>query len=429
MAEAQARSIILREAEFRDLVRLDPVATTFGSWALALRERPELLADAASIAKLVESSHAFETFLDDHGARQNRAFATFGELVASVRGLSLVRSIALHLRSRLPRYLTIMIEQELLEDLEKVDSVLEESLSALLGRILADGRAMGLPWDERAIPPRDAPAPRQLLPRDVDADEAADERQFMAQIGGRYLAVLDASRNLDLHQVRSARELGPYASKHATEERCRWYESSVHSIQSMYDTYIQGTALEREQPWIAYLRGHVSVALHLLEMATGLVHFYERHENDVRHAPARQAVASLVSKVGILDSAINVCLRRAYLYVEAGAEIADRLVSTFVPQDRMRLEMPEGVTLHARPLALIVQIVKRYGMPVEISFDGESCQANSLMALIMLGGSHPMPKRIEARGDARALADLQLLFSSGLGEQGSLPERLSYLGR
>ena len=65
--------------------------------------------------------------------------------------------------------------------------------------------------------------------------------------------------------------------------------------------------------------------------------------------------------------------------------------------------------------------------PLEISLEGESCSALSLMGLIMLAGKHPRPKEIQARGDARALADLRLLFDQGLGEVGELPEELGYL--
>jgi phosphotransferase system HPr (HPr) family protein len=99
-----------------------------------------------------------------------------------------------------------------------------------------------------------------------------------------------------------------------------------------------------------------------------------------------------------------------------------------VRQATASLSMPDGVTLHARPLALIVQVARHYGTPLEIAFDGEKCSANSLMALILVGGRHPRPKEIRITGDARALHDLELLFGSGLGETGRvLPAELDYL--
>lgn len=429
MPDTRSRSIILREAEFLELLRAAPVVGEIGRWVQAIVREQDTLGDAAVVGRLGDAAHSLETFLDDYGARQNRAFATFGELVACLRGLATIKSTSLHLRSRLARYQRLVPEDELLTDLARADAVLDRSIRALAGEILSIGATMLFPWSGLSSPSREVALQRRLLPRDLDADEVSDERHHIAQIGSRYLAVLEASRNLDLRSVRPVSELVDYASRRATEERCRWYESSVHNIQSMYDTYVQGTAIEREQPWMACLRGHASVALHLLEMATGFIHFYERHENDVRHAPTRQVIAGLVSKEDVLQVAVNCCLRRAYLYIEAGAELAARFVSAFSPQACVDLVLPEGVTLHARPLALIVQVVKRYGMPVQLDFDGEKCAGNSLMGLIMLCGSHPRPSRIQARGDARALSDLQHLFVEGLGETGPLPEQLAYLGR
>jgi len=240
--------------------------------------------------------------------------------------------------------------------------------------------------------------------------------------------VLQTSRSLDLGFSRPREALAEFVHTKATEERCRWYESTVHSIQSMYDTYVLHTSVERDHPWLQSLRGHASVSLHLLEMATALVHFYERHENDIRHQGARQTVAQVVPKDDVLDAAVNVCLRHAYLYVEAASATANQILRTFVRQASTSLAMPDGVTLHARPLALIVQVARHYGTPLEIALDGEKCSANSLMALILVGGRHPRPKEIRVTGDARALHDLELLFGSGLGETGrTLPPELEYL--
>lgn len=222
-------------------------------------------------------------------------------------------------------------------------------------------------------------------------------------------------------------DLPTYVSHHATEERCRWYQSAVHNIQSMYDTYVLGTVIEEEHPWLHFLRGHATVAFHLLEMATELVHFYERHENDIRHEAVREAIAAVVPKGEILDVAINTYLHYAYVFVEEASELAAKVLATFVSQQSVDLKLPDGVVLHARPLALIVQIARHHGSPVEVTMKGESCSANSLMSLIMLAGSHPDCRVLHAKGDTAALADLECLFASGLGEGGKLPPELGYL--
>ena len=76
----------------------------------------------------------------------------------------------------------------------------------------------------------------------------------------------------------------------------------------------------------------------------------------------------------------------------------------------------------------MVQVARHYGTPMEITIEGESCSANSLMGLIMLAGAHPKAREICVNGDARALQDLSSLLQAGLGERdGQIPPELDYL--
>ena len=416
----------MREDEFRR--QLGEASQAFGGCVAAIRDDLQLLRSPSVMMRLGQEAHDLETFLDDFGARQNRTFVTFGEMVASTRGLAVVGTTGLHLSQRLMRYQVLIDRGPLARDLEEGQRRLNVALGSLLSALILEGADLGCNWASSSAEDRTELPQRHLLPRNLDESDAVDERQHIAEIGARFLKVLETSRSLNLGFTRPRESLVAFVRDHATEERCRWYESTVHSIQSMYDTFVLNTVVERDHPWLASLRGHVSVSLHLLEMATGLMHFYERHEGDVRHLPARTAIAAVVSELEILDIAVNVCLRHAYLYVEAASALAHQILQTFVSRATVSLSMPPGITLHARPLALIVQIARHYGTPLDISLDGESCSANSLMSLILLGGRHPRPQQIRVNGDARALRDLELLFACGLGEQGlPLAPGLEYL--
>lgn len=427
--QATSRSIILREAEFAERLTASAVHHDVLAQARGLVHAPEDVRQNTIVVGLVTATHALESFLDDHGARQNRHYATFGELVASLRGVASVRATALHVLHRLPHYGVDEIGEELPRDLNGASSTLDRFVVSLCRRLLEEAELLGVSTnpDEERAPIAAVEAPRHLLPRDLDAADAADERQHLAEIAARFQSILHASRNLQLGEKRTAEELVKFVAVSASEERCRWYESAVHNIQSMYDTWVHGTSLEQQEPWLIEFRGRISVALHMLEMATSLTHFYERHESEDRHEPAREAIANAVPRAEVLDLAVNVCLRQAYLFVESCADLARRIIETFVSESTVRLTLPDGLVLHARPLALIVKVARRHATPVEIIIDGESCSASSLMSLIMLGGKHPKPGSIEAKGDARALSDLALLFEAGLGENGPLPADLDYL--
>ncbi|MHC5210987.1 MAG: HPr family phosphocarrier protein [Planctomycetota bacterium] len=426
MTQTQSREVVIREEEFGRL--LADATREFSGWANAVLDEPELLGIPAVMVGLGQRAHALETFLDDYGARQNRTFVILGELTASVRGLAGVKATALHLSDRLPRYQVLVETGPLAANLSETRAFLDRAIIALFQRLQEEASQWGFGKEIVDVRSETPVLQRRLLPRNLDEVESVDERQHIAEIGAQFLKVLETSRSLDLGFERPRETLAEFVASHATEERCRWYESTVHSMQSMYDTYVLHTSVERDHPWLQALRGHASIALHLLEMATGLMHFYERHENDIRHEGARDAIAAVVPKQDTLHAAVNVCLRHAYLFVEGASATAHQILNTFVRQARLTLSMPAGVTFHARPLALIVQVARHYGTPLEISFDGERASATSLMGLIMLGGRHPRPKAIDVRGDARALRDLESLFAWGLGEHGGEPPAgLEYL--
>ena len=423
-----SRDVILREEDF--LPRLRAASRTLGGWLLHIVAEPAVLDSPGTLTRFAEEAHRLETFIDDVGGRQNRSFVTFGELLASVRGLALVKATGGHVISRLSRYgLPDRVDLMSLEsELRRADRFLHAGLLALMQALHRESINLDMEWASIGLTVESSVAQRRLLPRNLDVEDAAHEHHHIAEIAGRFLKILETSRALDLKDLRPAEDLKRYVAEYATEERCRWYESAVHNIQSMYDTFVLRTGVEEEHPSLRGLRAHASVALHMLEMATGLMHFYQRHENDIRHEPAAVAISAVVSKSDVLDLAVNVCLRQAYLMVEGASPVIDWVLETFVHEQAVDLSLPEGAVLHARPLALVVQVARHFGLPLEISLDGETCSGNSLMSLIMLGGKHPRPKAIRARGDARMLRDLRLLFESGLGENGhSLPEELAYL--
>ncbi len=97
--------------------------------------------------------------------------------------------------------------------------------------------------------------------------------------------------------------------------------------------------------------------------------------------------------------------------------------------EQVGVELPDEVTVHARPAAYIVGIVNHYGTPVEMMVAGARCNARSILDLIVTIGSNPQARRYTFRGDENPLRDIGLLFESGLGEEGasSLPGELSYL--
>ena len=169
---------------------------------------------------------------------------------------------------------------------------------------------------------------------------------------------------------------------------------------------------------------------HVSEQAvTQLVHFYERHENDIRGDQVKNRIAALIDKDAVLERALNFCLYYAHSYLNEGAPLAEGLVKRYTSQDRIVLDLPEGVYIHIRPASLIAEIVKHHATPVMATIGGDTRYAGSALDILMAAGTNTGERKITFDGDRRPLEDLRLLFEHRLGEDGfaRFPRQLSYL--
>lgn len=382
----------------------------------------------------VTESNEIETFLDDHGARYNKSFCYLTELVASMRGFGLAAHSLKHIENRYEKYginADAVEHQEFRKDLGSAIGFVNLSIAKLSREILAEAARRAV-----AVPPEKLPeakfgefATKKHLPRNVDEDELLNEEQKIAEICSKYLKASEMLEALKIRRIQDPEKRKTFISRHCTEDRARVYESTVHNLQSKYDTYIKNTKIEKKDRSLIALRGHVSVALHLLEAATHLVHFYERHENDIRSEKTKGQIAQLIDKNSVLDQVLNFALFHADRVFRKGKPFAEALLPHYTKVKTIEVKIPEGRSLHARPASLIVAIVNHYGTPVEIEAEGSRCNAASIMQVMILAGTHPNVRKLLFKGDEYPLEDIRLLFENGLGEKGldELPERLFYL--
>ncbi len=126
---------------------------------------------------------------------------------------------------------------------------------------------------------------------------------------------------------------------------------------------------------------------------------------------------------------LNTLLFWADRLMQLGAPLAEALLPAYTNVQQLEVDVAEGVTVHARPASLIVAIVNHHGTPVELELAGQTCNAGSILELMILIGSHPEERRFLFRGDEHPLADIGVLFEHNLGEDGidGLPVALDYL--
>lgn len=425
---------VVVEAAFAPL--LGKESQTFCRLANSLRASPGGPWSKGLFQRLAHEANRLESFLDDHGARFNRNFSLTRELVASVRWLSLAGFSLSHLTARLDTYglgqaLSGEEQGRLRSTLDQGRQFLRASIELLLQRQREDFERLSVVWDPNLASPDEAylSAVRRRLPRNLGQEEPTDDSQRIAEIASKYLAACAMLDALDLQPVSEHGALRRKLASVCKEEQARVYEATVHNLQSTYDTHIKNTLVESEDDRLPRLRGLLSAALHLLESVTVLAHFVERHESESRGEATNQTIAGIVDGARIRGLMLNELLHWANLLMQRGRATAEELLPNYIELRELRVELPPTLKLHARPAALIVNIVAHHGTPVELEIAGHRCNAGSILEILIGVGSNPDKRQFLFRGDIHPLHDIGLLFESNLGEDGlgNLPSELQYL--
>jgi len=422
---------IIGEADFRVLVetRLQPL---FQILAL-LRSDATIEPSKRLLWRIREETHTLETFLDDYGARLNRTYGYLAEVMSSVRSFARAIFEMVHIRDRYHRYSLLDGPDERERILADTEVALRTSYAQMLA-LLSDAETdaierIGMHVGGGAANERDLVErpPTMVLPHDVDEGAVLDGHDRVAEIASKYLRVAENWRKFELKPMGDPADRRRFVRTRYNEEQASKAHGVMLSLQARYDTYIAGTS--DETPQLATLRGHLTMSLHLFAVAAHLVHFYERHENDIRFEAAKARIASVVPKQDVVDCVVSYCLRHAGDYLLRGEPLARELLRHNLSEREQTLAIPESVAFHARPASLIVRVVNHYGTEVEIEMGGQSADARSITNVLLLAGTFPGAREVTFRGDEKPLDDLRLLFEHELGERGleHLPERLGYL--
>ena len=387
--------------------------------------------------ELHSEADELESFLDDYGARHNRTYVLARELVASIRWFALAGFSVSHLRGRFGSYglATRFNEDEeraARSSLTTVHEFVHSSLMALVTELRSNAEALGVLWPAEGYAGGDLKrdlAPRHRLPHNVGEEVLIDEEQRIAEVASKYLAACEMFDELGIRELHDDVQRRERLARFCTEEQARVYEATVHNLQSTYDTHLKNTVVEGKDERLPRLRGHLSAALHLLETVTFLTHFVERHDSGVRGEPAEARIVALIDRSQVQSVILNHLLLWADRFIQRGRPLVDELLPTYTNLQELVLEVPDDLTLHARPASLVVNIVGRYGTPVELEVAGKKCNASSILELLITVGANPEARRYVFRGDVNPLRDIGLLFENNLGESGldDLPDELGYL--
>ena len=386
----------------------------------------------------VKESQDLEDFLDDHGARSNKTWIYFRELVASIRNFSSTAYMVSHILSRVNFYnLSESSTKSFISDASSMLEFLHSTITTLCSHLTAEAASLGLTGtavvlDENVF---EESIITQVLPHNINDEGSCDIQEKVARVATELINAYDKSQGIMFEKKLSARNLDTsIIPDRINEETLRDLEANVHNAQSIYDTYIQKTPFEADHQKLVSLRGHISVALHLLGIAKELSHFFERHEMGVRKEITRMKIAKIIQRKKLLEVIVNFSLHYYTIFIHDGKKLANEIQDNFTVVDSVIVKAPEGLGFHLRPSTLVAKVAHHYGSKLSMMVNGKEFDAASVIDIMWAGGmiKKEVITTIEFRGDKKAIRDISLLADANYGEDTMgnstpLPGPLSYL--
>ena len=435
MVEPKSLIQIITEEEFL-LLTQEPCSQLLNIFFLfELREENNMDISRKFYSNLIQESEFLESFMDEHGARENKKWSFFVEYLASIRNLSIAAFFTKHLLDRYPFYglrESPENEVEFKNEANNVLNFLNQSILNLFGELYSTGVENGLNVTRNSGSKIEFSEieTNKRLPRNVAEDEVKDEEHRIIEICEKIKHVAKIMKDSKVQRIADIKDLKLAVLQKFNEKRARMYKNLVHNIQSDFDTFIKNTKLEMNNSEVKIMRGYISMPLHLLEVALWLAHFYERHEDEIRHGESKKRISVLVNKETLLDKIMNFGFYYSQYFVAEGKKLADDILDCFSKIVRVELPIPQPLGFHARPSTYVSLIARQYDdLDLFIIIDGKKFNTKSVMSLLQAGGTLADKgyQSVLFEGDKRVIEDVRILAKHNYCEEGEIPARLSYL--
>ncbi len=390
-------------------------------------------------SKFIGTSQVLEDFLDFHGAKNNKNWYFYRELVAAVRHLSLSCYCQKHITNRLIFYD--------LPDLEKFAKggnsamdFLNRALINLAPVIIEEAKRLHIAMPGEAFSPADFPAisTSESLDYDIDDENRDAQQKHIVKIANEFLNIAEDFELLEFYKLYTIEEILEFVPERINEVTIRRFEMLVHNLQSSFDTYVIHGGFRFGNRKLKQLRSFFSVAFHLMQMIGRLLHFYERHLHEAGYKnvynETQKRLSTLVSPEILLDYTINYGLYYVCHYLTKGKDIASEILNQNIERSSIQVGIPQKLGFHLRPSLLVAKVVQYYGGKVTLHVGSDSFDASSVLDMQWAGGkiSKENTSEVVFKGDSRALKDIEILAGVNYGEDTMgkdvpLPTELNYL--
>lgn len=353
---------------------------------------------------LMMQSIEVEELLDAYGARNNRRWKYFRTLIATFKQFADIGYELLHIQHALPSYHLLPIQRDFSAATMETLVFISHVLLRAGDEFIHEARKLG--FDVPSSQGRDGLyaeiLPPGRLPHDIETRRIDNVYETVTLLATEFLNLADQSRILGRIQKPPPDKALNFIGDAVNEESLRQLTQRFHNLQSLYDTFVSDTDVEMLDADLAILRGHITVVMHLLEIATLLAHFFERHvRRSTRDCPDSTLV--LVNPNRILTALIDYALGFSIAYIEPARQLCQAMLRRYVEIGEIEVSVPVYRGFHVRPSTLVAAIVLHYGTEVAIHLDQQVCNAAVPMEMFRLN------EKINAEKRRRLAARIQEL--------------------
>lgn len=359
------------------------------------------------------SATNLEELLDAYGASRNRMWYPFRRLVAAAKLFSAVSYGLQHLLLFLPAYRLLPLEHDFAEETRRAMEGLCSILRRALNALLMEAGEMGILGSAGDPDAYVDDLPEGHLEPDRQSHKVASPEQTVASVATTFLNLAEDSAYIHLTQEPGQEEHSDWIPDPVNEARLRELEQRFHSLQSLYDTHILDTNVESLDADLPVLRGQISVIFHLLQIATALTHYCERHILSFRLAsgpsttdPHELSVVSVVDHAEVLQLLLGFALAFASRYILSTRGLCHEMLKRYAIQGHIVVPVPRYRGFHVRPSTLVARIVAHYGSEVTMQLEQESYNAGFTLDLFRANEKiNAVKRRLLATEVQRALSE------------------------
>lgn len=312
-------------------------------------------------------STQLEEFLDAYGARRNSQWYPFRMHVAALKNFSSAGYELLHLLHTAQSYDFQGEHKFFYNDTLGALNYVSSFIYCSLQHLLEDNDRMG--WDApeevlgfdfaEKLPPGRLPRNR------YGESQVGSAQQLVIRLATAFLNNTEDARFLQVASRATAPKWKGLDYNTLSEAVIRAQEGNFHTLQSLYDTYVSDSNIESEDETLLKLRGHISVVLHVLRVATIFVHFYERHFRINADVMFCRHNCSLGGD-WFLEVLSHYLCRYSYEFLSSARGLCQQMLRRYAVIDTVEVLVPAFFGFHVRPSTLITSIVQHYGSEVSM---------------------------------------------------------------